>query len=68
MVLLTAFAITVVLGDLVAIGISAVVEQFSKPISLIVFLILFVGIIPIAWRIAVRATEPDGLIMRLRKS
>jgi hypothetical protein len=65
MVLLTTFAITVVLGDLIAIGISAVVEQFSKPVSLIVFLILFLGVIPIAWRIAVRATEPNGPIMRL---
>jgi hypothetical protein len=65
MVLLTTFAITVVLGDLIAIGISAVVEQFSKPVSLIVFLILFMGVIPIAWRIAVRATEPNGPIMRL---
>jgi hypothetical protein len=64
MVLLTAFAITVVLGDLIAIGISAVVEQFSKPISLIVFLILFMAVIPVAWRIAVRATEPRGPIMR----
>jgi hypothetical protein len=65
MVLLTTFAITVVLGDLIAIGISAVVEQFSKPVSLIVFLILFMGVIPIAWRIAVHATEPNGPIMRL---
>ncbi len=64
MILLTAFVITVVLGDLIAIGISAVVEQFSKPISLIVFLILFMGVIPLAWRIAVRATESDGPIMR----
>jgi hypothetical protein len=28
-------------------------------------LILFLGVIPIAWRIAVRATEPNGPIMRL---
>jgi succinate dehydrogenase hydrophobic anchor subunit len=60
MVLLTAFIVTVVLGDLVAIGISAVVEHFSKPISLFVFLALFVAVIPVAWRIAVRFTEPKG--------
>src|SRR5262245_50895722 len=65
MVLIVAFAITVLAGDLVAIGICTVVEQFSKPISLFLFLILFAGVIPFAWRIAVRATEPDGPIMRL---
>jgi hypothetical protein len=64
MVLLTAFLITVVLGDLIAIGLSAIVEQFSKPLSLFVFLFLFLGVIPIAWRVAVRATEPEGPIMR----
>ncbi len=64
MILLSAFVISIVVGDLVAIGISAIVEQFSKPLSLFVFLALFLGVIPIAWRVAVRATEPDGPIMR----
>lgn len=67
MILLTAFVISVLLGDLVAIAISALVEQFSKQFSLFVFLFLFLGVIPIAWRVAVRATEPDGPIMRLWK-
>ena len=58
MVLLTAFIVTVLLGDLIAVGISAVVEHFSKPISLFVFLALFIAVIPVAWRIAVRYTEP----------
>jgi hypothetical protein len=65
MILIVAFAITVLVGDLVAIGICAVVEQFSKPASLFLFLILFSGVFPLAWRIAVRATEPDGPIMQL---
>ena len=43
MMLLTAFVITVVVGDLIAIGLSAIVEQFSKPLSLFVFLFLFLG-------------------------
>lgn len=58
MVLLTAFVVTVVIGDLIAIGIAEIVEYFSKPISLFVFLFLFIGIIPVAWRIAVHVTEP----------
>jgi hypothetical protein len=60
MVLLTAFVLTVLLGDLIAVGIAEIVEYFSEPISLFVFLFLFIGIIPIAWRIAVRFTEPKG--------
>ena len=64
MVLLTAFVITVVVGDLIAIGICALIEQFSKNISLLVFLAMFVGVIPLSWRIAVRATDPDGALMR----
>jgi hypothetical protein len=58
MVLLVAFAISVLVGDLVAVAIAEVVEYFSKSISLFVFLGLFVAVIPVAWRIAVRFTEP----------
>jgi hypothetical protein len=58
MVLLTAFVITIVIGDLIAVGIASVVEYFSESISPMVFLALFLGLIPFAWRIAVRVTEP----------
>jgi hypothetical protein len=64
MVLLTAFLITVLLGDLVAVGIGAIIEQFSKNISLLVFLAMFIGVIPLAWRIAVKVTEPGSPVMR----
>ena len=65
MILLTAFVVTVVAGDLLAIAIAEIVEYFNKTASLMVFLALFAGVIPIAWRIAVRVTEPGGLVMRL---
>ena len=70
MVLLTAFMVTVLAGDLAAIAIAEIVEYFNKTLSLMVFLALFVGVIPLAWRIAVRATEPDGFFTRMmaRKS
>ena len=58
MSLIIAFAITVLVGDLIAIGICAVVEQFSKPVSLFLFLFLFAAVFPAAWRVAVRITEP----------
>jgi len=64
MILLAAFLISVIVGDLIAIGIGAIIEQFSKNISLLVFLAMFIGVIPLAWMIAVRVTEPDGPLMR----
>lgn len=67
MLLIAAFAITVVVGDLVAIGICSIVERFSEMGSLVLFLILFVAVFPLAWRFAVRATEPSGLLMRMWK-
>jgi hypothetical protein len=60
MALLLAFVITVLLGDAIAIAISFAVEQFSKQVSLFVFLFLFAGVIPVAWRLAVRFTEPKS--------
>jgi hypothetical protein len=67
MLLITAFAISVVIGDLIAIGICSIVERFSEMGSLVLFLILFVAVFPIAWRSAVQMTEPQGLLMRMRK-
>jgi hypothetical protein len=60
MVLLTTFIVTLIIGDLAVIAIAWVVEQFSKTAGLLVFLTLFLGFIPVAWRIAVRLTEPKG--------
>ncbi len=67
MLLIAAFAISVLVGDLIAIGICSIVERFSEMGSLILFLMLFVAVIPLAWRSAVRMTEPTGLLMRFRK-
>jgi hypothetical protein len=68
MMLIIAFAITVVIGDLMAIGVCSIVERFSEMASLILFLILFAGVFPLAWRFAVHVTEPTGLPTRLWNS
>ena len=60
MILLAAFVATILVGDIFAIGIAFLVEYFNKTASLLVFLGLFWGIIPFAWRFAVRVTEPKG--------
>lgn len=65
MILLVAFTITVLAGDLIAVGIAEIVEYFNETASLMVFLALFIAMIPLAWRIAVRATEPNGAFTRL---
>ena len=67
MLLITAFAISVLVGDLIAIGICSIVERFSEMGSLVLFLTLFVVVIPIAWRLAVKSTEPTGWLTQLRK-
>jgi hypothetical protein len=51
------FLVFVVIGDAIAVGISSIVEQFSQPASLLVFLGLFVLVFWIGWILAVRVTE-----------
>ena len=60
MALLAVFIVTILVGDLIAVGIPSVIERFSEGVSLFVFLALFIGLIPVAWRIAVRLTEPKA--------
>ncbi len=63
MALLAVFIVTILVGDL-AVGIASVIERFSEGVSLFVFLAWFIGLIPVAWRIAVRLTEPKAATTR----
>ncbi len=60
MTLIIAFVISVLVGDLIAVGIAEVIERFSEQLSLWVFLALFFLVFWGAWIIAVRVTEPRG--------
>jgi hypothetical protein len=51
------FLVFVLLGDTAAVGISWIVEQFSKTASLIAFLGMFVVVFIVAWHAAVYVTE-----------
>jgi hypothetical protein len=51
------FALFVLIGDSVAVGISSIVERFSETASLFVFLALFILVFWIAWVCAVRVAE-----------
>ena len=57
MLVIAVFTVFVVLGDAVAIGISSLIEEFSKTASLFAFLGMFVLVFGIAWPMAVRVTE-----------
>lgn len=47
----------VIVGDVVAIGIASIVERYSEPASLLVFLGLFVLVFWVSWLAALRAVE-----------
>jgi hypothetical protein len=51
------FAAFVVLGDLIAIGISSFVERFSSSAGLLVFFALFILVFWVSWLAAVHVTE-----------
>jgi len=60
MSLLIVFAGFVVVGQALAVGISLVVEQLTSPhASLLAFIPLYFGIFWVAWRAAIRVTEPN---------
>ncbi len=58
MVLLVAFVITLLVGDLACDRHRLDGRAILQSAGLFVFLALFLGIIPVAWKIAVRITEP----------
>jgi hypothetical protein len=51
------FVAFVIVGDGIAIGIASIVERFSQPASLLVFLGLFVVVFWLSWMAAVRVVE-----------
>jgi hypothetical protein len=57
MAILFVFAAFVFLGDVIAVGISSIVERYSQFASLIVFLGLFMFVFYVAWKLAVMVTE-----------
>jgi hypothetical protein len=51
------FVVFVVVGDIIALGISSLVERLSETASLFVFLALFIGVFIVAWCSALHITE-----------
>ena len=57
MTVIFVYALFVIVGDVAAIAVSAVVEKFSHSASLLVFFALFALVFWISWLLAVRVTE-----------
>jgi hypothetical protein len=57
MILLLTFAAIFVAGQATNLAIAVMVEQFSKPASLVVFFALFVVVAVGGWLLAVRLTD-----------
>jgi hypothetical protein len=57
MILLLTFATIFVAGQVTNVAISALIEQFYEPASLIVFFVLFAGVVVGGWRLAVALTD-----------
>jgi hypothetical protein len=57
MTVILVFIAFVFVGDAIALGISAIVENFSETASLLVFLGLFIGVFIVSWLLAVKVTE-----------
>lgn len=60
MVLLATYVVLVIAGDFAAFLIGRVVEYWSSQAGLVAFLACFVAVFVIAWKIAVRLTEPKA--------
>jgi hypothetical protein len=58
MSLLIVYVIAIMVGDLLAVGVAEIVERYSEKASLGVFLALYFVVFWLAWRVAVRITEP----------
>lgn len=59
MTLLLTFLVFLLIGQSLSIGVGLVVERYSTPYTgLVTFLVCYFAMFWVAWRVAVRVTEP----------
>ncbi len=59
--LLLVFLISLAIGQSISIGLGLLVERHATPYAgLVTFIVAYFAMFVVAWRIAVRATEPRG--------
>lgn len=59
MLLLLAFVVAAVIGQLFNIWICIVVDQFAPHFSFMVFFVIYMTVFWLAWRLAIHVTEQD---------
>jgi hypothetical protein len=56
------YVILVFAGQAVAVVIGILLDSFSKALSLTVFLALYFSVFVVCWKLAVRLTDPGGIV------
>ena len=63
MTLLAVFIVSLIIGQAISIGLGLVVERYSSPYTgLVTFIGCYFAMFWVAWRFAVRVTEPRALL------
>ena len=63
MTLLAVFIVSLLIGQAISIGLGLVVERYSSPYTgLVTFIGCYFAMFWVAWRVAVRVTEPRPLL------
>lgn len=62
MSLLIVYVVLVFIGQALAVTVGIVLDNYSKAAGLTAFLAMYFAVFVIAWKIALRLTEPGGLI------
>ena len=66
MSLLLVFLISLIVGQLISVGVGLLVERHATPYTgLVTFIGCYFAVIWLAWRFAVRVTEPRSRLQRL---
>ena len=64
MILIVAFAVLMVIAQAINVTIALTVDQYSETASLAVFFVLLIAGVLLAWKLAVRFTEPAAGVRR----
>ena len=62
MSLMIVYVILVFVGQAAAVTIGILLDNFSKALGLTTFLVLYFSVFVVCWKLAVRLTDPGGMI------
>lgn len=62
MSLMVVYVILVFAGQALAVTIGILLDNISKALGLSVFLVLYFAVFVVCWKVAIRLTDPGGMI------